>query len=535
MARTPLMRQLQQAVSIAAEAGTTEATVNEVRANRHSRREFIRRAGLLGAGAGVLALGGGVATAAASPAVVAPDSRRVDTTVVIVGAGLAGLSAAYRLKRHGIGATILEGSNRVGGRCLTARGKFAQGQIVERGGELIDTGHTAIRRLARELGLELDDVLRAEPTGSMELYHFAGTAYTVDHAVADFAQVYPALQDDANAAGYPTLYNSFTAAGKLLDNMSVRDWINSRVPGGINSMLGRLLDVAYTIEYGAETSDQSSLNLVYLLSGSLETELDIFGASDERFKVRGGNDLIVQRLAANLGSQIVTDAKLTSIRTNDDGRVTLGVDGVPGRQLVADHVIVAIPFTTLRHVNFARAGFNAVKTKAIRQLQLGSNTKLQLQFTDRHWKRFDNNGGTYADTGYQATWEATRAQHGDAGILVDYTGGQIASALVGADPAVAAQQFLAQIEPVLPGITQKWNGKVTLDAWRANPWTNGAYSYWRVGEYTSFAGAERERSGNIHFAGEHTSIDFQGFLNGAVDTGLAAAQEILADLHVPAA
>ena len=103
---------------------------------------------------------------------------------------------------------------------------------------------------------------------------------------------------------------------------------------------------------------------------------------------------------------------------------------------------------------------------------------------------------------------------------------------VGANPTTAAQQFLAQLEPALPGISAKWNGKVTLDAWKGNPWSQGAYAYWRVGQYTEFSGAEGERSGNIHFAGEHTSTDFQGFLNGAVDTGILAAKEILADLRV---
>ena len=114
-----------------------------------------------------------------------------------------------------------------------------------------------------------------------------------------------------------------------------------------------------------------------------------------------------------------------------------------------------------------------------------------------------------------------------------YTGGSAATALVGANATTAAQQVLPQIEPLLPGISAKWNGKATLDAWKGNPWSQGAYSFWRVGQYTAFSGAEGERSGNIHFAGEHTSTDFQGYLNGAVDTGISAAKEILTDLRMP--
>jgi monoamine oxidase len=97
-------------------------------------------------------------------------------------------------------------------------------------------------------------------------------------------------------------------------------------------------------------------------------------------------------------------------------------------------------------------------------------------------------------------------------------------------PQTRAQQFLAQLEPVLPGITPHYNGKATIDFWAGYPWTKGSYSYWSVGQYTKFSGAEREASGNCHFAGEHTSIDFQGYLNGAVETGERAAGEILAAL-----
>jgi monoamine oxidase len=84
---------------------------------------------------------------------------------------------------------------------------------------------------------------------------------------------------------------------------------------------------------------------------------------------------------------------------------------------------------------------------------------------------------------------------------------------------------------VLPGITDKFNGRATIDFWTAYPWTKGSYSYWKVGQYTSFAGAEREQSFDCHFAGEHTSIDFQGYLNGGVETGERAAGEILDDLR----
>ena len=117
-----------------------------------------------------------------------------------------------------------------------------------------------------------------------------------------------------------------------------------------------------------------------------------------------------------------------------------------------------------------------------------------------------------------------------AAILVNYTGGTIGASFGSGTPESRAAQFLGQLEPVLPGATKAWNGKAAVDFWPGYQWTKGSYSYWKVGQYQRFAGMEGRRQGNCLFAGEHTSIDFQGYLNGAVDTGQRAAAEILADL-----
>jgi monoamine oxidase len=338
---------------------------------------------------------------------------------------------------------------------------------------------------------------------------------------------------DLSAASFPTSYNSFTAAGYELDHLSILDWINSRVPGGHSSPLGQLLDVAYNIEYGAEIDVQSSLNLLYLLGFSGQGQFRIFGTSNEKYHVRGGNDQIVARLAQALDGQIETDAALAAIVRNSDGRYTLTFGSGPStRSVTVEQVVLTLPFSKLRDVDYRKAGFVAPKTLAIKELELGANAKLQLQFSNRHWRGLGNNGDSYADTGYQDTWEVTRAQGGTAGILVNYTGGDTTRSQNGSTPVQLAQRFLGQIEPVLPGLGKKWNGKVAFDYWPTNPWSRGAYSYWAVGQYTRFAGSEYERSFNCHFCGEHTSTDSQGYLNGAVETGQRAAADVLADLKV---
>jgi monoamine oxidase len=538
MARTRLFGRLQQAASVAAEATTRNVSTDQVLAEhaqrRLSRRDVLKLAGATGLAAGLSTLSGRPA-GAATP------------RIVIVGAGLAGLTCAYRLKQAGYAATVYEASTRVGGRCWTVGypddpkgpNPFVNGQIAERGGELIDQGHTTIRQLAQELGLTLDNLLAAEVNGTEALYYFDRAPYTYAQATTDLKGIYQTLHRDVSEASYPTLYNSYTPRGYQLDQMSVLDWINQNVPGGIRSRLGQLLDVAYNIEYGAETSVQSSLNMLYLLGYSGQGQLRIFGPSNEKYHVRGGNQQIATRLTGALSaSQIVTGSALVAIRQNSNNTYSLTFQktDLTTETVVADRVVLALPFSILRSsVDYKSAGFKALKQTAIKELGMGTNSKLHLQFTDRHWsRRLGCNGETFADTGYQNTWEVTRAQLGDPGILVDYTGGKIGASLGTGTATERAQQFLAQLEPVLPGITAKWNGKATLDYWTGYPWTKGSYSYWKVGQYTKFAGVEREREGralNCHFAGEHTSVDFQGYLNGAVETGQRAATEVISALR----
>ena len=514
MARTPLVAQLQDAASAAAEAHETGRPIDEVLERRAiTRRRFLRDAG---AGAAV------VAGATAFGRFASPARAAASPEIVVVGAGLAGLTCAYRLLQAGLNPQVYEASDRVGGRCWTLRNYFAGGQIAEHGGELIDTGHHAIRNLAQELKLKLDNLLRAEQNGTEPFYFFDGEPYTILEASQDMNGIWQKLHRDVSQASFPTLFDSFTQRGYELDHMSIVDWIEESVPGGMASKLGRLLAVAYTIEYGADPDEQASLNLLYLLGYAGQGKFRIFGASNEKYHVREGNDQIPQILDAKLGSQVNLEHELVAIELSG-GRYTLTFDT---GSVTADHVVLALPFSILRSsVDFSNAGFKPLKVTAINEQGMGSNSKLHLQFSTRLWNALGCNGDTYADTGYQATWEVTRAQPGGHGVLVDYTGGSVA------DAPPSSGQFLSQLEPVLDGITDEWNGLEHLDVWRDYEWTKGSYSFYKVGQYTKFAGMEGRRQGNCHFAGEHAaSQDFQGYLNGAVESGERAAGEILADL-----
>jgi len=509
MARTPLLARIEEALEgVAAEQGRGT-----------TRHEIVKRATVAGIGLTALGRFAPLARGATAP------------TVAIIGGGLAGLTSALRLKQAGINATVYEASTRVGGRCLTGRGVFGDGQIFERGGELIDSGHLAVKHLAQELGLELDNLIQAETAGTEMLGYFDGQPYSFAEMTDDLKVIWQQLHKDTSDASYPTTYKISTPRGRELDQISVAGWIEMYVPGGMASRLGQMLDVAYNIEYGAETSDQSCLNMLYLLGYVGPGQFRTFGKSNEKFHVRGGNDLLVSGMAAQLGRQIQTDNELTSIARSSAGTYTLAFSvGSGTKNVVADHVVLALPFSLLRSVDWSKAEFGSYKATAIRELGMGMNSKLHLQFKKRFWNDFGANGETYSDRGYQSSWEVSRAQAGPSGILVDYTGGRIGASFGSGTVSSKAKTFLGQLEPVLPGATEQWNGKAALDYWPGNKWTKGSYSYWKVGQYTSFSGAEGERSGNCHFAGEHTSQDSQGYLNGAVETGERAAAEILSDL-----
>jgi monoamine oxidase len=524
VARTRLAHQLQVAAAAARESWARGVSVDDVLEDqverRRTRKELLRDAGALALGATAFGRWVPVARGAAPP------------RIVVVGAGLAGLTAAYRLRQAGYVTEVHEAADRVGGRCWTIRGVFADGQIGEHGGELIDQGHAALRQLVQELGLQLDNLVQGEQNGTEPAYYFDGAPYSVRQATLDLREIWPKLHRDLSEASYPTLFDSFTPRGFQLDQLSIVDWINESVPGGISSRLGQLLDDAYNIEYGAESSQQSSLNLIYLLGYQGAGNLRIFGKSNEKYHVRGGNDQVATQLAVALPGQITLGSELVALRLNGDSTYDLSFrEGGATRTVTADRVVLALPFSILRaSVDISRAGFGPLKRTAIAELGMGTNSKLHVQFASRHWRSLGCNGETYSDRGYQNTWEVSRTQNGPSGILVDYTGGAVGASFGSGTPQTRARQFLAQIEPVLPGLSAKWNGRATVDFWPGYRWTRGSYSYWKVGQYTQFAGIERAPEVNCFFCGEHTSIDSQGYLNGAVETGERAAREVLDSL-----
>ncbi len=542
MARTPLLRALR---GLAEEHRAAEALgipPAELRGRReeaaYSRGELLKRGAV--AGAGVVA--GSAFLAERAQSATAPR-------IAIVGGGIAGLNAALTLADKGVPATIYEASpTRIGGRMHSnATGYWNDGQVSEWCGELIDTNHKTIQALAQRFKLPLADTYAGYPNGSTDTYWFTNLGYySAEQADKDFQPIHNTLQGQVQATGYPTTYELHTDAGVFFDRMTVYDWIESYVPGGHASAMGRLLDSAYNEEYGAETRDQAALNLMYLLGFQASPgNFSVYGKSNERYHTIGGNEQIPQAIASYLGYQRINLGwALQAIAANADGTVSMQFS-TPGKKqtVVADHVILCMSFSVLRTLDYSRAGFDTLKQTAITQLGSGRNAKLQLQFRTRYWNTPGpwglSNGNVYTDNGFQNTWDTAAGEPGGAsGLLVDYAGGDYAGSFKPSTPyssaadnpqvAAYAQAWLQQLEAVFPGVTAQWNGKATLSTPFLDPLLNCSYSYWKPGQYVGFSGYEGVAQGNIHFAGEHCSQDFQGYMEGGAEEGARAANEILA-------
>lgn len=546
MARTPLLRAIRRRMReclLAEREGLAVASLRE-------RQAAARRAEVPGRRQFLAGMGTVAAALALPPAAFAKS--RSGPQIVVVGAGIAGLSCALALHDHGLAAAVYDAADRPGGRIASDTETWSDGQVSEWGGEFIDSDHTTMRRLAKRFQLPLDDLTKAEAEGAEDTRYFFDGYYSKTQFDADFAPAAAAVQADLDAVKGVATYAKHTPAAARLDQMNLYDWIDSRVPGGHASALGQLLDLAYVTEFGADTHDQSALNLVYLLADQpAAPSASPLGDADQRFHIRGGNERLPAAIAKHLrAADLHFNRRLLRVAKTAGGRYQLNFAGDGGATLevLADIVVLALPFAVLRGVDYTLAAFEALKHQAIQQLGAGHNGKIQLQFNSRPWRGPGPwgiaTGSSYGDTGYQAGWEVTRAQPGASGILSFYSGGGRALALAATTafattatgavpPDVAAT--LAQAEPVFPGLTAQWNGRASEALPHLHPFFGASRSYYRPGQYTAFGGYEGVALDRMFFCGEHTSMAYRGTMEGGASEGRKTALDIVALLRQRAA
>ncbi|HVG61836.1 MAG TPA: NAD(P)/FAD-dependent oxidoreductase [Hyalangium sp.] len=521
MARTHLMSFVLRALRTARQAAALGMPVKEYAAMRRERAQFDRRT--------FLQLTAGTAGAAMLTAC----GGEAEQTVAIVGGGMAGLHCAYRLKRLGVTAQVYEAAARVGGRMFTERTRFPNGQHCELGGELIDTGHLTMHDLAQELEIELLDYNEDQPDLARLVSFFEGRRLTDEEILQGFEPIAQRIDEALGTLEDPEEYITYSTpnGAQTLDRLSLRAWMDTAdIPS--TSLARQLIELAYVGEYGLEADVCNSLNLMTFISTDT-TKLELFGESDERYHTKEGNDLFPRRLAEKLDpGQLELEHRLVALKGQSDGRYLLTFSSPAGtREVKADHVVLALPFSVLRQVDLS-VELPVVKRKAIAELGYGTNAKLMVGFSSRPWRQAPHlsDGSTYSDVGYEQTWETSRLQPGTSGIITQFVGGQKGVAMGEGTPEQRAAAFLDGFNRVFPGAKDASNGIAVRMHWPSYPLVQGSYSAYKVGQFTTIAGAEIERVGNLHFCGEHTSLDAQGFMEGAALTGAMAADEISGDL-----
>ena len=497
----------------------------------HTRRELLAAGATL---AGGLALSQSPGVALARALSRAPAAPRI----AIVGGGLAGLRCAHALwtanPARPIATTVYDANpERPGGRCWTLRDFFDPSLITEHGGAFLNSNQLPVRRLVAELGLEEEVVDGGDLPSGQEVYWIHGARYSYDEANADWGSFgYQAFR--------AAVRELRSAAGEArLDAMSVPEWLDS-TDIGAHSRFGRLMTANVVTENGGDPGDMSALDLIEITGGNPRASLQPLPGDDERYHVVGGNDQIVTRMISQLpAGSVQSGCELIALRANSDHSQRLVFQSAGGtRGVDADLVVLALPFSTLRLVELGGSGLSASKRQVIRTFGMGSNAKIHVELRRKTWPELGYSGAAYSDwTGFCCAWDDSVMLGAGASpaLLLGYPGGRPGrTGLTGADhgaaPAADVGRFLAEIELLYPGTETAYTGRAYEDHWALDPWVLGAYSYCRVGQASSFGEIAAATEGRIHFAGEHTSVANQGFLDGAVESGERAARQIAARL-----
>ena len=456
----------------------------------------------------------------------APIKENQTARIAIIGGGIAGLHAAYVLKNAGFPATVYEAANRVGGRMFTARNLMGQGLTTELGGEFIDSIHTDMLNLAKTFGLGLIDTKlpNTSPLKS-QAYFFNGKHYSEQEVIDAFTPYVTKIKADQQGMSALITADSHSEFDKMLDNMSMAQYFD-RI--GLNGWLRDLLDVAYVTEFGQPIQQQTALNFLWMISPKItDGSFEIFGYSDERYKIKGGNDQIINKLAAELKNQIETSHELTTISQNNDGSQSLSFKMATGNKTVtADFVLLTLPFTLLRNVAVSPA-WPEWKRKAIFDIGYGNNSKLMIGFKNRYWNKLGYAGYYFTESMLQSGWDNSELQTPTEGGLTIYSGGEQALNVGSGTIAGQVSQHLPLLERMYPGANANLNGKMERFIWPTYKWTKCSYTCFKPGQYTTIAGNEIKPVNNIFFAGEHCSYDYQGYMNGGAETGRRAAESII--------
>jgi len=455
--------------------------------------------------------------------------------IAIVGAGIAGLNAAHYLKTKGIKSTIYEASGRTGGRIFTKKNGVVNGYTCEIGAEFIDSGHCEMLALVRKFGLSLKDG-RKDPLNkgeAKETFFIGGQKHSLKEVLSEFNHYKSIIQSHFNILD--DISNPQTVS---LDNLSITAYLDKLHMSG---WFRTLLETAYVSEYGMAADEQSSLNFISMIGAQDEERIkankkeegfNMYGESDEIFGIEGGNSMIIKKLSDYVDSQIRYEHELLAVRSKGKGFV---LSFKNGKEVNADYVIMTLPFTMLRKVDMTGVNMRPEKRNAIEKLEYGNNAKLIMGFNKRTWRE-NGAAGYLFNEDIQNGWDSSHMQHnGQApGSYTVFVGADKAAKMANeaGNKAGLVNHYLPIMNTIFPNSSAAYNGNAIVADWPNQPFVRGSYAAWKVGQWTTIKGKEIEPIGNMFFAGEHCSEDYQGFMEGGAVTGRIAASNILRKLNI---
>ncbi len=451
--------------------------------------------------------------------------------VIVAGAGLAGLSAAYELSLKGFDVTVIEGRNRIGGRIRTLREPFSEGLSVETGGELIGEGYTRMLGYVDKFGISYQELPGEIETGGAIAEIQSGIGMTAYMR----GKLYPrgsvlegnpyGLKGD-EATGLPPdifsrhlreMYNEVRKNTKTLadfDKLSLADALRER---GVTEKAIKLINIS--LNYNSiETVSTGGI----LFDGIKRRTSGVVP-----IKIGGGNDLIPFALAENAqknGVKIILSARIKHIHQDENG-IRVSYNDRAGRlqNAEADKLVCTIPFSVLRNVEFS-PGLPSEKQKAIDELDYTQNTKVYLQTKYREWGKRAMGSSVWTDTPLERIFSSTGKPGDASSIFTVWTEGDGSKFLEQMSDPLRMDYARRKFEEMLPFMSGSVEKTHTL-SWSKDEFARGAYSHFKVGQLTSIQPHIKAAFGNIHFAGEHTAETSPG-MEGALESAERVVTEI---------
>lgn len=439
--------------------------------------------------------------------------------VLVLGAGLAGLAAAYELKRAGYAVTVLEARSRPGGRVLTYRDPFADGLYAEMGAEYVDATDEYDHRFCKEFGLKvmtakLYDAIFVRGR-KLKMASFKQNKETLPYAGTEPARLF-----GQEARHLKRLLDLMSDPERLppeilkLDNVSVVELL---LQEGAPEDILALYTYTQATESTARPHEMSALAMV-------RSHRRSFSEDTDEGRVLGGNDQLPRALARALSGQILYDRPVRRIVHDRDGAEVFFDEGGAVRSLRTPRLVVAIPFKVLRDVEITPS-FTFAKMRCIETLAYGHVMKIAMQYARRFWDEPGSLGQrVFTDTILRRIYHFSVDQPGPRGLLMSFTSGADAEKLGRMPETERLRVALEETTRIWPEAPRYWEGGA-VKYWNEDPWIRGSYSFEGVGQARDFLEIARAIEGRVHFAGEHTSIH-RASMNGALESGVRVAEEV---------